>query len=101
MTTDGLGTTSGVLTLTTPATTTSYTLTLPSSGGTANYAMTTDGAGTASWVSGQSIAGLLTSSTPQFARIGMGGAADAIALIDLNQSGTGNSDIAFENVDRK
>jgi hypothetical protein len=92
------GTTSGVLTLTTPATTTSYTLTLPSSGGTANYAMTTDGSGTASWVSGQSIAGLLTSSTPQFARIGMGGAADAIALIDLNQSGTGNSDIAFENV---
>src|ERR1051326_9051967 len=92
------GTTSGVLTLTTPATTTSYTLTLPSTGGTANYAMTTDGSGTASWVSGQSIAGLTTSSTPQFARIGMGGAADAIALIDLNQSGTGNSDIAFENV---
>ena len=70
------GTTSGTITVTPAAAAGTWSLTLPTSGGTSNYVLaTTDGAGTSSWVSGQSIAGLTTTSTPQFANVGIGGAA--------------------------
>lgn len=52
-------------------------LRVPPNGGTASFALITDGSGVGSWVTGQSIAGLTTAATPQFARLGVGAAANA------------------------
>jgi hypothetical protein len=81
------GTTSGVVTVTGAAAAGTWTFTLPTTGGTANYALTTDGTGISTWSSGQSIAGLTTADTPQFARLGLGAAAHATYKALL--SGTG------------
>ena len=76
------GTTSGTVTVTPAAAAGTWTLTVPATGGTTDYALaTTDGSGTLGWYSGQSIAGLKTTSTPQFARLGLGVAADATRLL--------------------
>lgn len=60
------GGTSGQVVLTVSPVAGSWTFTLPTSGGTANYALTTNGSGTSNWVTGQSIAGLTTGSSPTF-----------------------------------
>lgn len=66
------GTTSGTVTLSVADAAGTWTLKLPTSAGTADFAQITDGSGNASWVTGQSIAGLKTSSTPQFTGLILG-----------------------------
>lgn len=75
------GATSGVITITPAAAAGTYTLTLPTTAGNADEVMTSNGSGTLSFVAGQSISGLKTSSTPQFARLGLGQAADSGAVM--------------------
>lgn len=75
------GATSGVITITPAAAAGTYTLTLPSTAGNADEVMTSNGSGTLSFVAGQSISGLKTGSTPQFARLGLGQAADSGAVM--------------------
>lgn len=57
------GSSSGAVTVQSPAAPTSWTLTLPTTAGTNNYILKTDGAGVSSWVSLSSLGGVLTTRT--------------------------------------
>lgn len=89
------GTTSGTVTLSVADAAGTWTYKLPTGAGTADFAQITDGSGNASWVTGQSIAGLKTTSAPQFARLGLGAAADATQPLYISGSGQTAGGIRF------